>query len=207
MMQRSFKIVLMLAAVAMVLTACTGTKVVSQWKDDVYAGHPTKVFVICVLDEWGPRTLVEDEFVRQLKAHGTDAEASYAQFPRGPRPKRDALLDKARELRTDAILVLRFLRKEAGDTHTPLRRYGVPVGFATSWDSYLGTGVSTDMGIRDVSYDYDVISAENTLYRTSTGEPIWSGLTETTYQGGALRQIKPFAQKIVSALAREGIIK
>ncbi len=143
--------------------------------------------------------------MRELKSRGTDAVASNTVFPPGPRPTKEEVMAKVKEAGADAILVVRFLRKEAGDTHTPLRRYGVPVGFDTSWNDY--TGMATDIGVRDVSYDYDVISMDTTLYDASTGNPIWSGLSETTYQGGAIRQIKPFSEKIMKELIHAKLVR
>jgi hypothetical protein len=197
---------LTMAAAVSVMTACTGTKLVSQWRDDIYAGHPKKVFVAVVLEDRGPRSLVEDEFVRECKAHGIGAVASYTVFPAGPRPGKEAILEKVREQGADSILVVKFLRKDIGGTHTPARRYAVPTGFATSWDSYAGMDVTSDIGIRDVSYDYDVITAEVTLFQTDTGGPIWSTLTETTYQGGSLRQIQPFTAAVMKGLVHAKIL-
>jgi hypothetical protein len=188
------------------LTACAGTKLVAKWKDDVYRSHPAKILVIGVSEERGPRTLVEEEFVRQFKAHGTDAIASNTVFPPGLRPSKEDVLAKTRELGADAIMVIRFLKKEAGDTHTPVRRYGVPQGFDTSWDSYMGMGTTTEVGIRDVSYDYNVISMDLVLYQTSNGQPIWSALSQTTYQEGPIKQIKPFTTEVMKELVNEKII-
>ncbi len=196
-----------MTAILFTLTACTGTKLVAQWRDDAYAGHPAKIFVITVLDDRGPKTLVEDEFVRLLKAHGTGAVASYTVFPAGPQPTKEAVLEKVKEQGADTVLVVRFLRKEMGGTHTPVRRYAVPQGFDTSWGSYAGTSVTTDVGIRDVSYDYDVITAEVTLYQASTGNPIWSTMTQTTYQGGAIRQLKPFAAAVMKGLTHAKVVR
>jgi hypothetical protein len=188
------------------LTACAGTKLVAQWKDDAYQTRPAKIMVIGVSEERGPRTLMEEEFVRQFQAHRTDAIASNTIFPAGPRPSKEEVLAKTRELGADAILVIRFLKKEAGDTHTPVRRYAVPQGFDTSWDSYMGMGTSTTVGIRDVSYDYNVISIDLVLYQTSNGQPIWSALSQTTYQEGPIKQIKPFTAAVMKELAHEKLI-
>ena len=188
------------------LASCAGTKLVAEWKDDAYQGHPAKIFVIGFSKEYGPRTLVEDEFVRQLKARGNDAIASYTVFPRDEKPDKETVLKKVQEVGADVIIVVKFLKKEMGDTHTPLHRYGVPQGFDTSWDSYYG-GVSTDVGVRDVSYDYDVISMETTLFETSTRKPIWSALSQTTYQdGGPIKQIKPFTSAIIGRLAHDKLV-
>ncbi len=187
------------------LVSCTGTKVVSEWKDDQYQGRPAKVFVIAASNDRGPRSLVEDEFVRQLKARGTGAIASYKEFAADVKVTKEDVLSKVRETGADAILVMRFLRKEAGDTHTPLRRYAVPQGFETSWDAYYG-GTTTDVGVRDISYDYDVITMETTLYDAVTRKPLWSALSDTTYQGSAIKQIKPLTSTIVRRLADEKFI-
>jgi hypothetical protein len=190
-----------------VLVSCAGTKLVSEWKDDQYQGRPGNVFVIAVSEERGPRSLVEDEFVRQLKARGTGAIASYTVFPADVKMTKEDVLSKAKELGADAILVVRFLKKATGDTHTPLRRYAVPQGFETSWDSYSGYGgTATNVGVRDISYDQNIITMETTLYDTATGKPLWSALSETNYQGGAIKQIKPWTSTIVRRLAHEKLV-
>ena len=203
--------IIQVASVAIIsfgmLASCAGTKLVAQWKDDAYQGHPAKIFVIGQSKEYGPRTLVEDEFVRQLKARGNDAIASYTVLPREEKPDKEAVLKKAQEVGADVIIVVKFLKKEVGDTHTPVRRYAVPQGFDTSWDSYYG-GVTTDVGVRDVSYDYDAITMETTLFQTETRKPIWSALSQTTYQsGGPMKQIKPFTTAIVKNLVQERMVR
>ena len=200
---------LLASGIAVLLAAgCAGgTKLVAQWKDDVYQARPAKVFVIGASDERGPRSLVEDEFVRQFKEHGTDAIASYKVFPAGPKPSKEEVLAKTRELGADAIMVIRFLKKDMGDTHTPVRRYSVPQGFATSWESYYGMGTTTEVGIRDISYDYNVISMDLALYQTENGKPIWSALSQTTYQEGPLKQIKPLTTAVMKELANEKLIR
>jgi hypothetical protein len=197
---------IVLAVVSLsVLVSCAGTKLVAEWKDDQHQGRPANVFVIAASDDRGPRSLIEDEFVRQLKARGTGAVASYTMFPADAKVSKEDVLSKVRELGADAILVVRFLKKEAGDTHTPLRRYAVPQGFDTSWDAYYG-GTATDVGVRDVSYDYDVITMETTLYDAATRRPLWSALSETAYQSGAIKQIKPFTSTIIRRLAHEKLV-
>ncbi len=190
------------------LASCAGTKLVAQWKDDTHQGYPAKIFVVGLSEEYGPRSLVEDEFARQLKARGNDAIASNTVLPGEEKPVKEEVLAKVKELGADVIIVVKFLRKDIGGTHAPLRRYGVPQGFDTSWDSYSGYyGVSTDVGVRDISYDYDVITMETTLFQTATGKPIWSALSQTTYQGGSIKQIKPFTTSVVKNLVRERMVR
>ena len=189
------------------LASCYGTKMVAEWRDDEYRGYPQKIFVIGASAEYGPRTLVEDEFVRELKARGNDAIASYVVLPGRDKPTKEAILAKVQELGADVIIVVKFLKKDVGGTQTPLYRAAVPTGFDSSWDSYYG-GVSYDVGVRDISYDYDVISMETTLYQTATKKPIWSALSQTSFeQGGPMKQIKPFTTAVVKKLTKEKLVR
>jgi hypothetical protein len=189
------------------LASCYGTKVVAEWKDEAYQRYPSRVFVVGLSKERGPRSLIEDEFARQLNARGNDAIASNTVLPRDEKLDKEAVLTKAQDLGADVILLVKFLKKEIGSTQTPLRRYAVPQGFDTSWDSYYYGGVSTDIGVRDISYDYDTISMETTLFLTATRKPIWSALSQTTYQQGPIKQIKPFTAAIVKKLAQEKLVR
>jgi hypothetical protein len=192
---------------SVLLTACYGTKLIAEWKDEEHRGYPERIFVVGLSKERGPRNLVEDEFVRELKARGNDAIASHTVLPGDEKPDKEAVLAKVRELGADVIIAVKFLKKDVGGTQTPLRRYAVPQGFDTSWDSYYG-GVSTTVGVRDVSYDYDVISVETTLFLTATRKPIWSALSQTSYeQGGPIRQIKPFTAAIMKKLVKEKLVR
>jgi len=191
------------------LASCAGTKtkLIAQWKDDAYQGQPAKIFVIGLSKEYGPRTLLEDEFVRQLSERGNVAIASYTVLPRDEKPDKEAVLAKVQEVGADVIIAVKFLKKETGDTHTPLRRYAVPQGFDTSWDSYAGYDVTTDVGVRDVSYDRDVITMETTVFQAATRKPIWSALAQITYQNAPIKQIKPFTTAIVKELAQERVVR
>jgi hypothetical protein len=193
--------------IVFMLTACMGTKMIAGWKDEAYNNKPAKVFVIGISNERGPRSLVEDEFVRLMKERGTEAVASYTVLPDEPKPDKHAVLAKAREAGADVIMVVRYLGKDTDVANTPLQRYGVPSGFATYWDGYYG-GVASSVGIRDVSYDQTVISMETTMYQTETGKPIWSALSQTRFdQGGPIKQIKPYAAAIMKELANAKIIQ
>jgi hypothetical protein len=50
------------------------------------------------------------------------------------------------------------------------------------------------------------MTMETTLYDSVTRKPLWSALSETTYQGGAIKQIKPFTSTVVRRLAHEKLV-
>ncbi len=194
-------------ACLVVLASCAGTKLVSVWQDP--AGHAPlhKIFVIGIMKEQGPRSLLEDEVVRQLKERGTESLVSYPIFSTDTKPDREVVLAKVRERGADSILVVRFLKKDIGTTQTPVAVYGVPQGFDMGWDAYYSGYDATQYGLRDISYDFDVVIMETTLYDVATKKPLWSALSQTRYQGGVLDQIKPFTTVIVKRLSHEKFIQ
>src|SRR5208337_4453509 len=99
-------------AVLLLVPACTGTKLINPWRDTTYQGRVNKLFVMGIVKDQGPRRLLENEFVRKLKEHGTDALASTAIFPGDSVPERGELRAKVRELGIDAVLVVKFIKKE-----------------------------------------------------------------------------------------------
>ena len=68
-------------SVAILVSACASTQITSVWRDPSYQSRPAKIMVIGVAKNPINRRLFEDEFVSQLKSHGTDAVASYTVIP------------------------------------------------------------------------------------------------------------------------------
>jgi hypothetical protein len=192
------------------LSGCAGTKIIDSWRDESYAGRPARVLVLAVAKERGPRTLMEEEFARQFKAHGVEPFTGTAIFPEEGLPTREAIIAKAGELKAEAVLVVRFLKKTTGESSTPLRRYAVPAGFATSWEGYMASPTSmtsyTDVGIRDVSYGFYYATLETTMFDLNTNNPLWSAYTSTKYEDHPLKNIGPFASTIINELDKAKLL-
>jgi len=192
------------------LSGCAATKIIDSWRDEAYAGRPARILVLAVAKERGPRTLMEEEFARQLKAHGVEPFIGTTIFPEEGLPSRDAIIAKAGELKAEAVLVVRFLKKSTGESSTPLRRYAVPAGFATSWEGYTASPTSmtsySDVGIRDVSYGFYYITLETTMFDLKTNNPLWSAYTSTKYEDHPLKKIGPFTSTIMNELDKAKLL-
>lgn len=196
----------MLAAV-LVLSGCSSTRIIDSWRDAAYTGRPARMLIMGVAEARGPRLLVEEEFARQLRDRGVEAHIGTSVFPGDGLPEKEAVIAKADELQVDAVLVVRFLKKSSGETHTPIKRYATPVGFDTSWDAYMGSATTTTaVGIRDVSYDFTYALLETTVFDRASRQSVWSALTQTKYQDHPLKKIGPFTTTIVRDLDRAGLL-
>jgi hypothetical protein len=188
-------------------TGCAGTKLVDPWRDPAYRGPMHTVFVLGMVTDRGPRGLLEEEFVRQLKEHGADAVASTSILSDEGIPPRETLTAKVREIKADSVLVTRFIRKGSAETHSPSRIYAAPGSVEAEWETFTDPVVAEDPVQPEATYDYSVAVMRTTVYSVATGTPVWSSTSETKYQGSMLRHIKPFVHAIVGRLTEDGLVK
>lgn len=195
-----------LALLLLLLPSCASTKVVESWRDMNDAGGPAEeLFVIAVVKNRGPRSLIEEAIVKELKSRGVAARASTALFPEEMLPGRDLAVAKAKELGIGSALVVRFVKKDSGGTHTPGRVYAKQPDFDETWQDTRAA--EPDALTPEVSYEYTVATMKTLLYRTGSQQPVWGAVTETKYQDHPLTQARPFAAAVVRSLARDGMIK
>src|SRR3990170_7573915 len=112
--------------ITMLITACATTKLTSAWKDPSYKGQPRKIMVIGVAEKPVSKRIFEDEFVRQLKARGTDAVASYTVMPDEKQGDHAVIAAKMKEQGADAALISRRASKKTMQTYVPGSVYYPP---------------------------------------------------------------------------------
>jgi hypothetical protein len=205
-MRKGSAAAVLVLVVLLFLSACTGTKFVNTQRDASYTGRMNKVFVLGVVRSRGARTLLEDELVRLLAARGLTAMASTSLMPDETVPERAAVAAKVRETGADSVLVTRFIRKSTEDTHKPARIYASPQNLDAEWETVVGSAALVDPGIAEGSFDHWVVVMRTTVYSVAAGTAVWSSLSETTYQGALVHQIKPFARAVVKKLAKEKLV-
>jgi len=103
----------------LLLPSCATTKLTSLWRDETYRDHPRKILVIGMLKTPANQRILEDEMVRQLKARGTDAVASYTVLPEQVQANKETITAKMNELGADAVLISRLMDKKSVTTYVP----------------------------------------------------------------------------------------
>jgi len=79
---KNFKLFLSLLTFALIISACSGVKVVDSWKADEIGSLATeKILVITRFDDMVGRQRFETEIAERLRAAGVDATESYKKFP------------------------------------------------------------------------------------------------------------------------------
>lgn len=203
-MNRSLRNTLILLFGLLMLTACATTQLTSVWKDPAFQSRPNKIMVIGMAKNPLNRRLFEDEFVQQLKMHGTDAIASYTVVPDKQQEDQDVIAAKLKELDADSLLITRLISKKTVRTFMPGAAYYPPPNYGT-WPDYYGYGYRYMYSPSYIAEDeYAVI--ETNLYQTGNDQLIWAASSETLMIDTNQNMIKSYIDIMVNSLAGSGLL-
>jgi len=188
--------VALLIVVAMVATSCGGTTLTSVWKDKAYQKRPQHILVMGLV--WNPanRKVLEDEFVRQLKADGVNAAAGYTVFPEDKPPSKDAVAAKLKENGSDTLLLAKVVDRETSGRYV---EEASSIGMRGGWADYYGGGYVTQT-------EQTYVFVQVKLFDVETEKPIWSATSETAVRSDTRSEIKAYVARILKALQKEKLI-
>jgi hypothetical protein len=190
-----------LIALALLLGGCASTSLTGQWRDPGYSGPPVqRVLVVGVSQQPGPRRIFEDEFAAALKAAGVDAVPSYTRIPDDGQASEDALRTAVADSGADAVLVARLVKTEQQTIVTPgyYRPAGLYGFYSTAWVGYYEPPTVSQ---------YEVVTAETSLYGVDARRLIWSGTTETFAPEDIRAETRGYAGIIIDALVEQGLVR
>jgi len=185
-----------------VFTSCATTPLTAGWRGESYTGPVKKMVVISVSNKPVIRNLFEDECVRELKARGTDAVASYTVLPIDQLANKEAVQSKVRELGADAVLMTRLVDTKSVQTYVPGQVYVMP-NYYYGWSGYYGNVFATPGYTVQDEYAF----LETNVYDVKTEQLIWSARSETWMSDNDQDTIKSFIGVIIARLSADKIIK
>ncbi len=191
--------------IAMLITACATTNLTSAWRDPSYQLQPRKIMVIGIAKKPINRRIFEDEFVRQLKARGTDAVASYTVVPDEKQGDHEVIAEKMKEQDADAVLVTRLASKKTVYTYVP-GSITYPPSYYGNWRDYYGYG-SQVVSTPGYTAEDDYALMETNLYDAGNDKLIWSASSETELRGSDQTMITSFVGVMVNAMKDQKLVK
>lgn len=200
--------VLAATLLAALLAACASTSIVEQWQSPDYKGGPfRRLLVVGVTKEATVRRIFEDEFVRQLRARGTDAVASYTLIPEDGQVERPRLERAVKESGADGVVITRVLGVEQRTQIVP----GTPAfpGFGTDIYGHYGTGwggVWTGYASPPAVFQYEEVRVETKLFAAGNAALVWAAQSEVFAPTDARKDSADFASRIIAALAARRLI-
>lgn len=188
----------------MLVAACTTTQLTAVWKDPSYQTRPARIMVVGVARNPVNRRLFEDEFVRQLKARGTDAIASYTVVSDEHQVDQDAIAKKVAERGADTVLITRLVSKKIVQVYVPGTPY-YPPPYYGSWPDYYGYGYRYMYTPGYIAEDeYAVI--ETNLYEAKSNKLIWAASSETGINDSNQNLIQTYISVMVNNMIGLGLL-
>jgi hypothetical protein len=194
-------------------TGCHTTSIKTAWKAPDYSGGPVqKVAVLAVADDGLVRGGFENRFVNELTKGGQAAFTTYKlRGLREIKANKEESAAQFRQTGADSILILRLV-----DTTTQFadvrqsREAFVPVVSGVNPDGWYDyySAAFTDMSVVRGSTRQDVF-LDTTLFNLSTGQRLWSCVTDTVVMDDVdrLKLADAFVAKVVAALRKDGLVR
>ncbi len=193
---------LMMGVALLMLASCAPTtKVNAVWKDENYQGPIRKITVIGASEKQAVRNLFEDEFVRELRTHGTDALASHTVLSLAQLADKEKAAAKIRSLGADTVLIARLVDRKTVQTSVPAQSYIIPY-YYNYFSSYYGQVITPAYVYQD---DYTYV--ETNLYDLKTENLIWTARSETWMVETDQTLIKAFIKVMIDRLSADKIIQ
>jgi hypothetical protein len=177
------------------------TVLTDVWKDKEYRGRASKIAVFCIARDRTRRILLEDDFVRQLKARGTAGMPVYAVIPPDKMVDKETALAKIRGLGADTVITMRLIDKLTARTNIsePAKpgQAGLPPG------------------PRFYEYVYDPITLpdgepayiETILFDAQTGQRVWAARSVTKLTVIDQKAMRKFTGGMLERLAADTMIR
>lgn len=193
-----------LLIVALIAAGCASTTLTNSWRAPDYSGAMSSLVVVGVSKQASVRRVFEDEFAAQLRLQGVRAVPSYTLVPEDGPIDKDVLRDAVDSTNADAVIITRLIKVENKVTVT---QPGPPL--AARYDPYYyGFYSRAWIGYYEppIVQQYDVVTAETTVFVKDRAEPVWSGTTETFAPSDLKKETTGFAKVVIKALAKENLI-
>ena len=198
-MFRPFSAVLVFLLAAL-LGGCASTSLVNQWKSPDYTGGPIrKIVVVGVSQQPSVRRSFEDEFAAKLNAAGVEAIPSYTVIPQDGKVDQAVLESAVQKAGADGVLIARLVKRQQETQVTPgyYSGGGFYGGYTAAWTGYYEM---------PTVYQYDVVTIETTLFSPAQSKLVWSGTTETFAPTDVKKETARYADTIIGALRKQGVI-
>lgn len=188
-----------LALVLPLYLGCASTKMTKNW---VYPEHGPlefkKILAVVLVQDPLVRQRGENELVRQIR--NAEAIASYTVMPSQNLDENEfkqAVIDSG----VDAVIIMRPVSDKQELSYVP---GSYPGAYGSYWGYY---GWAYPVVYSPGYYKNDrIVGVETTVYETTDGKLVWSGVSETTNPKGADKLVADTAKAVRSVMKKYGFI-
>ena len=190
-----------LTSIALVLVACASTSLTNSWSSPDYKGPALKrLLVVGISNQPALRRTFEDEFVKDLKAVGVGAVASYNFIAEDGQAEEARVKQAVKQASSDGVLITRLVRIDVNTQVAPAYPQmgrGFYGGYRDAWGGFYDPPAATTT---------DTLVLETSLYGVDGSRLLWSGTTQTFAPTSLKENMPGFAKVIIGALQKQKLI-
>jgi hypothetical protein len=193
----------MLAAL-IVHFGCSATQVKQAWIDEAYEGRkPENVLIIAMMGNPTVQREIESQFARRFRDRGIKSTEGFRIMPVDQLPgqdARDVVVAKVRELKVDAVLIVRPAVSRTTEENIPGMTLTRGIGYGgVGTTAVIASSAPTAPTTQAYSHDTKFLNMETQFYDAQNERLIWFLRTETRLDGPPQEGIEPY----VSLVARK----
>jgi len=201
------------------LAGCSTTTLSGSWKSPDYTSQVKKVYIVGIAKQETNRRIFEDEFNRQLSAHGVVGLSSYKDMPESANVDEAKIAGSLKTTGADSVLMTNVTGKRTEEVVNPGRvtsynsspYYGnrSPYYGGRSYNRYYGSYYNQR---REVIYEpatisqFTIVTVEANLFDAKTKEMIWSAQLETVVESNIQTLISDFVKVVIKDMSSKGLI-
>jgi hypothetical protein len=204
MARSNYHLLLPAVALAVALSSCAHTTIISTWKDPEHQGYPKKVLVYDMAISPDVKIISENLFVEQFKKHGVSALASHKFLPDDMVVDKEALKKIVKEQEIDAVFIGGPRSRKDLQTLRPGSVSYQSAVYADPEDGFYAavSGFAYTPG----TYAEEEVAWELVLYDVSTKKRIWSVAAETYVENTRVEEVRPGVARIIKLLVADKMI-
>lgn len=198
MLKRNYRSLLQVAVLAVMLSSCAHTRIVSSWKDPEYQGHPKKVLIHAMARNPDVIAIFENLLVDQFKKHGIIALAGHRYLTDDVVIDKEAIRTLVRQQGIDTLFV-------AGPRNIKELQTLRPGSVSYSAGVYADPDSDFIMAAAGFSYKPGTYAEEEgtweaVLYDVGARKRVWSALVETYVSDARMEEVRPAVEKVMERL-------
>ena len=199
---------LFVISAALLVSSCANTKISQSWVEPDNTRKYNDLLIIGVGESQQNRRAYESHFVEELRANGTEAEASYKLIPSSEKLNRETVTRAVEGMEIDGVIVTHLVAVDEETIYRPSMDYmpmygGGYYGGLYSYYPHVNTYVS-----RPGYYTtHETYTLETNLYDIESEELVWSARSRTFSPESVSEVINDLTKLLIKDLKEKDLIK
>lgn len=193
---------ILLIGIVCSLFSCSSSKISQSWVEPDNTRTYDDLLIIGIGESEQDRRAYESHFVNELRAIGTEAEASYKLIKNGQEIERDTIKKAIKGKEINGVIITRIVAVDEETIYRPPPAY---IGYDELYDYYpIAYAYVHSPGYYTT---HDIYILETNLYDVVSEDLVWSARSRTFSPSSADEVIVDLTKLLIKDLQEKGLIK